>query len=246
MATVRSICVDALIEIGVIGSAVELQPKDAELALLRFQNQIDAWQADRLTLSVQGQTPITWPSSTSTQTVGPGGNINIQRPVWINTINYVNPGSSPAVEVIMGPMDQNSYASQSIKALQSGLPQEFFYQTSTDTALGSLFLWPQPTQQMTLQLYAPKGVTVPTTLDDVLLGPPGYQEAFMYQLALRLLTPFSKQVSAIPLLPKMADDAYARMKRPNNMPGLLGVDAALIPTTGGGYDIYTDTTRGSY
>ena len=33
---------------------------------------------------------------------------------------------------------------------------------------------------------------VPATLDSILLGPPGYQDAFMYQLALRLCTPFAK------------------------------------------------------
>src|SRR4249920_841395 len=226
MAIVRAICTDALREIGVLGQDEVMDGNMGAFALLRFQNQIDAWAADRLTLSTQSRLSITWPSSTSTQTIGPtGADITAQRPVWINTMTYVNPGSSPEVEVAMGPMDQDSYANQSIKALQSGLPQQYFYQTSIDTILGSIFLWPQPTQQMTLYLYAPQAVTVPATLDDVLLGPPGYQDAFMYQLAKRLCRPFGRPVT--PDLLQDAQQAWAVMKRPNVEPGLLGVDAAL-------------------
>lgn len=241
MAIVRDILTDALMEIGVLAEDEVMTASQAKIALLRFQNQIDAWAADRLTLSVQSRTSITWPSSTSTQTVGPGGDINVQRPVWINNMTYVNPGTSPAVEVVMGPMDADSYALQSIKGLQSGLPQQYFYQTSIDTVLGSLFIWPQPTQTLTLYLYAPQAVGVPVTLDDVLLGPPGYQEAFMYQLAIRLLTPFGRNVSMVPMLPDLAQKAYATIKRPNVDPGLLGVDAALSIANGAGYNVLTDS-----
>ncbi len=240
MAIVRAILTDAFREIGVLGEDEPMTANQGQFALLRFQNQIDAWAADRLTLSTQSRLSITWPSSTSTQTIGPAGaDITAQRPVWINTMTYVNPGSSPEVEVQMGPMDQDSYALQSIKALQSGLPQQFFYQTDIDTVLGNLFIWPQPTQQMTLYLYAPQAVTVPVTLDTVLLGPPGYQDAFMYQLAKRLCRPFGRPVT--PDLLKDAQDAWAVMKRPNVAPGLLGVDAGLTLGNASGYNILSDS-----
>ncbi len=217
-----------------------ISPADGALGLLRLQNQIDSWQADRLTLSVQTPISITWPTSTSTQTIGPSGaNITAIRPLWINSMNYVIPGSSPAVESYMAMLDPDQYAQLTIKGLQSGLPQQFFYQTSNDTALGTIFIWPQPTQQITLKMYTPEGIGVPATLDSILLGPPGYQEAFMYQLALRLCTPFGKSIP--PLLPKMAQEAMATMKRPNVDPGLLGVDPALIPATAGGYNVLSDS-----
>src|SRR5215510_3276845 len=131
-------------------------------ALARIQKMIDAWQADRLTLSLQAQTAITWPTSTSTQTIGPAGaDITLQRPVWIDTLNYVVPSSSPAVTVPIGPMSRDQYAALSIQELQSGLPTLYFYQTSLDTVLGTLFLWPQPNQQLTLQMYTPQGIDVP-------------------------------------------------------------------------------------
>jgi len=244
MATVRSILTDALVEIGVI--AANETPDDAtiQLALLRFQNQIDSWAADQLTLSIQSRTVITWPASTASQTIGlSGSNITAARPVWINQLNYVVPGSSPAVEVVIGAMDQDSYAAQSIKALTSALPLSFFYQTSIDTLLGTLTLWPVPNQQLTLYLYAPQAVGVPTGLDDILLGPPGYQDAFMYQLAKRLCgRTFGVELTQELML--KAQNAFDLMKRPNTQPGLLGVDAALVPSSGGAYNVLTDANTG--
>ncbi len=148
VAIVRDILTDALMEIGVLQATETPTSADAQLALRRFQTQIDAWAADRLTLSIQSETSVSWPSATSTQTIGPGGNINVQRPVWISTITYVIPGTSPSVEVTMGPMDPDQYAQLTIKGLVSALPQLFFYQTSIDTALGTVFLWPQPSQAL--------------------------------------------------------------------------------------------------
>ena len=92
---------------------------------------------------------------------------------------------------------------------------------------------------MTIALYYPDPIGKPATIDDVLVGPPGYQEAFMYQLALRLCTPFARDVPK--LLPKLAQDALATMKRPNVDPGLLGTDAALVGS-GGGYNVYSDNS----
>ncbi len=240
MATFRDICTDAMMEIGALGQGETMSAADAQLCLRYGQRMIDAWQADRLTLSVQAQTSIAWPDSTSTQTIGPGGDIVIQRPVWINQLNYVIPGSSPAVETPMAPMNDDQYAQNTIKELQSGLPQQYYYQTSTDTLVGTLYIWPQPTQDITLMLYAPQAIGVPASLDSVLLGPPGYLQAYHYQLALKICTPFSRPVPS--LLPSLAAEAYALMKRQNVQPGLLGCDPALIPRgQAGGYNILSDS-----
>ncbi len=239
MATFRDICTDAMMEIGALGQGETMSAPDAQLCLRYGQRMLDAWAADRLTLSVQSATSITWPSSTSTQTIGPGGDIDVQRPVWINQINYVIPGSSPAVETPMAPMNEDQYSQNTIKLLQSSLPQQYFYQTSIDTVLGTLYIWPEPTQQVTLKIYAPQAVGVPASLDSILLGPPGYLQAYHYQLALKICTPFAKQVP--PLLPGLAADAYALMKRQNVDPGLLGCDPALIPRGSGGYNVLSDS-----
>ena len=249
MATVRSIITQALQEIGVDSQGDGISAADAVVALERFQNQLDAWQADALTLAVNAQLTFTMPGSTNTFTLGPSGDINTQRPVYIDAMTYVVPGSSPEVETIMAPMNDDQWDVLSIKTLTSSLPTQFYYNTSFSTLLGTIFVWPTPTQDVTVYVYVKQGPGVPVALSSTILGPPGYQEAFMYQLALRLMTPFARSPNDVPLLvgPQgLANQAFARIKRANMQPGLLGVDAALVPTSGGAYNVLNDSNTGYY
>jgi hypothetical protein len=244
VATVLSIVTQALQEIGAYGQGENLAAYNAQVCLLRFQNQLDAWQADQLTLAVNAQLSFTIPGSTQTFTIGPGGDIAAQRPVYIEAMNYVVVGSSPEVETVMAPMNDDQYDALSIKNLTSSYPTQYYYNTSFSTLLGTMFVWPMPTQDVKVYVYAKQGPAVPVALSSTVIGPAGYQDAFIYQLALRLCTPFAMPVP--PLLPSMEAEAYARVKRANMQPGLLGVDAALVPTSGGAYNILNDTNTGYY
>ncbi len=244
MATVLSIVTQALQEIGAYGQGESLSAFNAQVCLLRFQNQLDAWQADQLTLAVNAQLTFTIPGSTQTFTIGPTGDIVAQRPVSIEAMNYVVPGSSPEVETVMAPMNDDQWDALSIKNLPSSLPTQYYYNTSFTSLNGSMFVWPMPTQDVKVYVYAKQGPAVPVALSSSVTGPAGYQDAFMYQLALRLCTPFAMPVP--PLLPGLAAEAYAKIKRANMQPGLLGVDAALVPTSGGAYNILNDSNTGYY
>jgi hypothetical protein len=246
MPTVRLIATNALQEIGVLGEDEAMSASQGAFVLARFQHQIDAWAADRLTLALQQRTAFTLTSGTSTVTLGPtGADVTMQRPVWVDAVTYVIPGSSPDIESLpLGRMIAQQYDALTIKELASALPTQWFYQTSTTQTYGSLFLYPQVTQDVEVVVYAPLAVGVPATLDTIMIGPPGYQEAFLYQLAVRLMSPFGKRAEDLPLLvgPEgFAATAFARIKRVNVQPGLLAVDAALTPRgLGGGYNVLSD------
>ncbi len=246
MALVRDIVIDALMEIGVQSPGEPLKSENGALGLLRFRNQVNTWQADRLTLSFQRAVTFPTVANTSTYTIGTSQDVDVPRPMWIDMANYVNPGSNPTVNVPLGPMTPEQFANLSIPSLGSALPQLYFYQSSSlsDANVGTFFLWPTPDQQVSIQFYANYAAGIPdfiASLDDDVTGPPGYAEAFMYQLALRLINPFGMKIADFPLLPKLAQDAFAAMKRPNIKPGMLGVDAALVPNTGSGYNVLSDT-----
>lgn len=245
MATVRDLITDAYLEIGVLGVGEPLSAELAAVGLLRFQNLRDAWQADRLTLAVQVRTSFTLASGTSTVTIGPSGaDVTLNpTPLYLDTVTYVNPDSDPEQEVKIGQMDRDTYARLSIKELGSALPLQCFYQRSNTTGLGSLFLWPQVTQDVTIVLYSPQGQGVPTSLDDTVIGPPGYARASMLDLALDLCTPTG---TAVPeTLPAKRAAAMQTMQRPNVIPSTMRVDPALTPGTGAGYNILSDVIQAS-
>lgn len=243
MPTVRAVLTDALLEIGV-GAAGEVPDANLlQIALRYFQRQLNAWQADDLSLAVSNLTPFTLLSGVSSSTIGPTGDLVAQRPVFIDRINYVVPGSSPAVEVPMGRMSDQQFQDLSIKSLSSQLPTQWYYQTSITSENGSFTWWPVPTQDMRLVLYLPTGVNEPTTLFQDLTVPPAYADAFHFDLAYRLCRPMGVPID--PDLKQMRTEALMTMKRPNLDPGMLSVDQALIGNSGGAYNVLTDSTTGS-
>ena len=253
MALVSAILTQALIEIGVLDPAdpapTTNYPTYYTVGLDRIQSMIDGWAADRLTLSLQLRTTFTLPSGTSAVTLGASGaTVTMDRPMWLNTVNYVIPGSSPAVEVPIGQMDEDAYAALSIKGLPSALPLQSFYQTNLTDTNGTLFFWPQVTQNVTIAIYSPQAVTVPASLSTDLIGPPGYRDAFLYGVAERLVTPLAVPADSVPLLlgpTGRAARAWNTMMRPNLSPGTLTIDAALVPNSGAGYNILSDVSQTS-
>lgn len=140
----------------------------------------------------------------------------------------------------------SSFASQTWDISSSSRSLAFGGSLTPGSLLGTIFFWPKVSQDVDVVLYYLAGVDVPATLDDVLLGPPGYQEAYMYQLAERLLTPFAVgDEGVIQRVMKNSAESFARMKRPNTQPGLMGTDAALIPSLGGAYNVLADTYTGA-
>jgi hypothetical protein len=215
------------------------------LALLRAQSMIDAWAGDRLTLSRQLRTTFTLLNGVTAVTLGPApATVVMTRPMFLNHCTYIIPGSSPPVENSGGIaiMDEDSYAGLTIKTLPSALPTQCFYQVNLDGINGTLTFWPQVTQNVDIVIYTPEAVGVPVSLNTVLTGPSGYQEAFLYQLAMRLATPNGVNVAEqCPMLPKMAIDAFALIKRNNVRPGILSVDPALVAQPSGGrYNVLTN------
>lgn len=242
MAIVRDLIINALREIGAYSAIDVPQAEDAQAALLYLQMQIDAWNAERETLIIQARVPYVIQAGTSYITIGPGGDINVDRPTWLDNVTYVNPGSSPEIEVLMGIMDDDMYAAMRIKSLPSALPLQCYYQVGPVT--GELYFWPQVTQNIKIYVYYLAGPNRPTSIDDVLNGPSGYHEAFHYQLAERLLAPFAvKDPSIISLVTTHSERSLARMKRPNSQPGQMGVDAAVIGGQGG-YNVLADSYSG--
>lgn len=243
MPTTRVILTDALIEIGVGAPGETISAEIMQTALRYFQRQLNAWKADELSLAVSNRVTYTLPSGTQSSTIGPTGDIVTQRPVFVNQINYIVPGSTPPVEVPMGPMSDQQFQNLSIKTLSSSLPTEYYYQTSVTSVNGSITWWPVVTQDVDLALYLQAGVDEPTTLDTVLTVPPAYEDAFHYDLAFRLCGPMGRPVPD--QLPGLRTNALMLMKRPNLDPGMLSVDAALLGNTGGAYNVISDTNTGS-
>jgi hypothetical protein len=131
----------------------------------------------------------------------------------------------------------------SIKRLSSALPIQSFFQTNLADANATLSFWPVVSQNVDIVVYSPQAVDIPASLNTVVIGPAGYQEGFLYDLAVRLCNPFG--VAPPPMLLQMRERAMTNLRRTNVAPGVLGVDPALTGNTSGAYNILSDTMRSS-
>lgn len=244
MPTCQQYIQDACEEIGVGNPGDVLSANDVQMGLRVLSRMLNAWAADELTIAVTDSVSYTVTAGTATVTIGPTGNIARQRPIVIDQINYVIPGTNPAVEVVMGQMSNQQFENLTIKGLRSSYATEWYYQTSLTSANGTLTLWPVPSQNLQLNLYIDSAVPYDSlALTTTLTLPPGYQDAIHYDLAYRLCGPFGRPIPDG--LPQLRQNALLVMKRVNIEPALLNVDSALMPTGGGAYNILSDIYTGS-
>ena len=230
-----------------VGKVAQGDPLSANDSLTGFQvanDMLDAWASQRLTIyqTLAQNFPLVanQGSPSNPYTIGPGGNFNIPRPVWLSHATIRLLTTTPVLEYdlyIYGSSDE--WASVSLKTLTSSLPSGIYYdaafpETGAGAGLGNIFLYPVPngTQPIGITLYIATPLTAFADQNVTEYSfPPGYAEALRYQLARRLSTEFG-----IPLTPEAAQlvtDTFGIIKRPNGRIPLLRSGLPRFAGSGG-------------
>lgn len=239
---VLQVITDALEEIGAMGEGVPPAPEDMQKALRVLQMMHDSDEAERLMLYTVARATFALTASQQTRTIGAGGNFdtgaNTERPVFIEHVGVTPVGQTMEIPIV--PYEsREEWLAEPFKALTDLYPRRYWYEPTYP--LGTFTFWPVPTTAATVAIATAVRLTSPAGLTTDLAFPPGYHEAWHYNLAKRLQRPFRK-----PQDPSLATDAKAalgRVKRLNDPgPPRAQVDAALI-AGGGGFDIYSNRHR---
>jgi len=237
MATVQgAIVTPALQDLGVISSGETPDSEDSALGLARLNRMIDTWAAERLTIYHTTRTTWTITASDGSYTLGATGDIAIVRPVFIDSVGYIDTSADPDIELPLHPLTVEDYARISQKAQTGTYPTSWYYNPTF--ANGAIELWPVPTSTtLSGVIYAPTALTSYAALTTTFTLPPGYEEALSTNLAVRLAPAFGRSV------PKELHDQAARgvelIKRGNSRMRDLLVDAAMIFHGSGAYSIDT-------
>lgn len=223
--------------------AGEVSPEDTAIAFEAANDMLDAWAAKRLTIfhTQRKVYALTANKGTPTNpyTIGPGGNFDQARPLWIPTAMCLVPGDDP-YEFELDVVNQDTYARISLKAIGSALPSKLFYDarfpsSGATVGLGQIFLYPVPdgSQSLSLVLYTPLALTAFADIDTTdYTFPPGYAEAMRYQLAIRLAIELGYPLT--PDLSEMAATTFGVIQRPNARVPLLRCDSAMSGTGAAG------------
>lgn len=220
---------DALSEIGAVGEGDQISPFSQSLGLSRLNAMVDRWATNRLTIYHTVITDKALTSGTQSYTIGTGGTINVARPSWIPYAGLVLTATTPNVESPLHIASEQDWSNQGIKTLGNSYPSMLYYDHDFASGLGLISLWPKPTVSMSLRLYLPTALAQFADLSATNYSfPPGYYEALMYNLALRLWTPFNQTVPVPQDLRANAASSLGDIKRVNIDVGTATTDIALM------------------
>lgn len=159
----------------------------------------------------------------------------------------INSDAQSVVEVQRGIITDQGWHGIRIKSLTSAQFTVVYYNPTYSANLGTINLWPIPNVATnSLVLYRLMPLNSFATLDIEYSLPDGAQEALMYALARRLITPWGvtdQQTVADTI--EMATTTMANFKRANMKLADLATDPALTLDPAGGYNILTGTGGGS-
>jgi hypothetical protein len=199
-----------LINVAAAGESVPLDT--ANDSLMVFNQMLDAWNAERLAVYTTraDDYPLT---NKQSFTYGPGGDFNTDRPANIDAMSVIiltNPANPVELPIELYSVQdwQNKIP---VKSTTSAFPLVCY--DSGDFPLRTLNFWPIPTDANNVRIYSWQALGAPADISSSVSFPPGYAEAFRYNLAVRLGAEFSAPVP--PLVQEIAVSSFARVKSMN-------------------------------
>jgi len=200
--------------------------------LLVLNNMLDAWRADRLTIYHVERTVVNLVSGQQAYTIGPGGDFNLPRPLWIQDAGVIS-NNNPAqpLELPMALLNDDEWAGVTVKNVPSALSWYLYYDYGFDAnGRGTMQVWPIPNvSNIQMALYLPTPMTSNfASVTSTISLPPAYERAIRYNLAVELAPMFAKRGAILsPVVVEMATRSYADIERANKRLVFLEVDHAL-------------------
>lgn len=221
MSTIATVIDRSLRLLGQIGSGQNASTNEYADGLIALNALLDGWDNERTLCFATRTESLTLSASTTSYTIGPGGNLNTTRPVdieaaWIvsGTISY-----PPCKK-----LTDAQYDAITTKGEASDWPIAFNYRPTMTT--GTLYVWPPANGTQTLDLRTRTPLSAYSATTDTLSLPPGWEEALTFNLAVAWAPEF--QIEPPPTVIDRARQSKASIKILNSKPVPGKTDLALM------------------
>jgi hypothetical protein len=195
----------------------QFSPSQGTEGLQVLNSLLDQWQTQRLFVLVISRLVFPVVPNQASYTVGPLGDISINRPEKLWGAGYVFTDVDPEVEVPLECWNDQNWKANTIKSFTSPIPYAAYYQADFDiNGCATLYLWPIPTNNANFVLYVwSNGILnqVPS-LSTNLVFPPGYQNALEMNLAVEIAARFPR-AKLSPLTIEIAKSSKSWVKNVN-------------------------------
>jgi len=220
----------ALRLIGALGAGEPLPADQLEDAREALNDMLDSWNTEKLIIWVLARNTFTLTPGTNPHEIGPGSTVlNAPRPNRIEQSQAWLTGASLSTERELEVLTLKQWQSERLSDL-SGIPSELYYEPLFP--MGNIWFDVKPDAAYTLILYLEQmlhQVFADGTTTELAL-PPGYREAIVHNLAIRLAPEFGKD--AAPEVINTAVESKASIKRLNMKPILLDGEPASATNAG--------------
>jgi hypothetical protein len=213
---------DALGLTSSLGTDQTLTFDETSDCLRKFNQLLDSWSAQNL--AVYGAVNQTFNSvaNLATYPIGPGSTWNADRPqrIWEPAYTVINGATFACL-----PWSQAEYNMVGVKDQPGQFPLRYLF--INDFPAASITLWPVPSAIVPITFSIDRLLTQIAAVGTTVSFPPGYSDAFVYNLALRLAPLFGKRLSNFPDVVEGARESLGIVKRANRRPRVLQLDAAI-------------------
>lgn len=214
----------ALRLIRVLGESEEPSSQESLDCMVAWNALLDAWGIERLMLYELQEESFTWPSNTTSRTIGSGGNFDTVRPVKIQSAFTRDSSNNDTVLKII---EREDYDRVEMKAQSGSVYPDYLWYDAV-YPLGVLYLVQRPSSSVTLFISSWRAMTQFTSLATKIAFPPGYSRMFAFNLAVEVAPEFGKAPSADVV--RIAKETKRHIKS-TNLPAMV---AEIDPMLTGG------------
>lgn len=239
MTTANQIITRAMQALGILGRTEVPSAGESNDGLTAFNSMLDSWSSGENLLSyvvLERSFPLV--ANTASYTIGTGGTINSARPVDI-TQAYIRDfiGNDFLLDIL--PRDKWNQIGNRSSTITSQIPDTLFY--DPQYPLGVINIFPTPLLTYTCFFDSTQAQVDFSLLTTTLSAPPGYERAYVLNLALELETagfPCLLDEKAYMRLVNNASDAKANIKRANIKEVIADYDEAVVSHAQSTFNIY--------
>lgn len=239
MTTVSDIITRAARGLGYLGRTESLSAADAADGIACFNEMLDSWSNESLMSYVTLQRSFTMIPLQQTYTIGTGGYINSTRPYDVTQAFVRDTGPNDYPMRIIGRAEWDLIGE---KTITSQIPDTLFY--DSQYPLGIINIFPLPLLPYTVFFNSTTDQVEYSLLTTALSLPVGYELAYIYNLALHMMSfgfPCLLDEKAYMRLVNNAAESKGNIKRANIKEVVASYDPAIVSRSQATYNIYSDS-----
>lgn len=236
--TGRDLITASLRLIGAVAPGESVAASEATDGFAALNRMISSWSTESLLIYAKVRRVHTLTTGDQQYTVGPtGADFTAPRPLKVEEALIRDESQTPAIESPVRIVSLAEWTEILLKEFGNSTPTDVYFEGTYPSE--TLNLYPKPSANLKLVLWSHEPLTEIATLDTTIALPPGYEEALIYNLSIRLAPEYGKMVPD-PVV-AVANESKASLKRMNHRPRYLRADEALLNDRG--FNILTGENR---